>query len=180
MPNQLCRLVLLLAGLLLGAACQTAQVAPVSEAGPPAQLAAGEMATGGVDEFDDESGIPDLTGVWTARLRSIYKGVGPLGLGSSEGAEIDYLRLTVVVEIQDKRVFYGTIRSVAPGGEETPPQEIFGAIHSNGETALYLTRAGRGVMHINSPDEIEVCGGRGDEDVMLAFCGPLHRAEPGE
>ena len=180
MPNQHCRLVPLLAGLLLAAACQTAQVAPVSEAGPPAQLAAGEMATEGVDTFNDASGIPDLTGVWTARLRSIYKGVGPLGLGTAEGAEIDYLRLTIDVEIQDRRVFYGTIRSIAPGGEEAPPEEIFGAIHSNGETALYLTRAGRGVMYINSADDIEVCGGRGDKDVMLAFCGPLHRAKASE
>jgi len=176
MSNQPSRLVLLFAALLLAAACQTAQVAPVSEAAPPARLAAGGMATEGVDEFDDASGIPDLTGVWTARLRSIYKGVGPLGLGTSEGAEIDYLRLTVDVEIQDRRVFYGTIRSVAPDGEETPAQEIFGAIHSNGEMAVYLTRAGRGIMYIQSPDEIEVCGGRGDENVMLAFCGPLHRS----
>lgn len=138
------------------------------------------MAAEVSDEFDDSSGIPDLTGVWTARLRSIYQGVGPLGLGVSEGADIDYLRLTINVEIQDKRVFYGTIWSVAPDGAEAPSQEIFGAIHSSGETAVYLTRAGRGMMYISSPDEIEVCGGRGDEQVMLAFCGPLHRADAAE
>ncbi len=175
MSNRLLRFVLLFAGLTLATACQTPQVVPVSEASPPAQMAA-EVS----DEFDDDSGIPNLTGIWTARLRSIYQGVGPLGLGISEGADIDYLRLTIDVEIQDQRVFYGTIRSVAPDGAEAPAQEIFGAIHSSGETAIYLTRAGRGVMSINSPDEIEVCGGRGDEQVMLAFCGPLRRAEAAE
>ncbi len=175
MSSPLFRILVLIASLPFAAACQTPQLAPVSEASP-ASLAVADID----DDFEEASGIPDLTGQWTARLRSIYQGIGPLGLGQSEGADIDYLRLVIDVEIQDKRVFYGTIRSSAAGTENAPAQEIFGAIHSSGEMAVYVTRAGRGIMYINSPDEIEVCGGRGDEGVMLAFCGPLHRSETAE
>ena len=142
-------------------ACQTQAPASVS----PAALAPETL----------EVVIPDLTGAWTARLRSIYRGVGALGLGSSEGADIDYLRLTVDIEIQDGHLFYGTIRSQAAGAEDAPAQEVFGAIRSDGKTAIYVTSTGRGTMYFNSDDEIEVCGGRGDAEVMLAFCSPLRR-----
>ncbi len=148
-------------------ACQT--LVPPPSADPPAALAEEvlEPAT---------AVIPDLTGTWSARLRSIYRGVGALGLGASEGADIDYLRLTIDIEIQDGRLFYGTFHSQAPGAEDAPPQEIFGAIRSNGETAIYVTAAGRGTMYFGSGEEIEVCGGRGDADVMLAFCSRMRRA----
>ena len=48
-------------------ACQTQAPASV----PPAALAPETL----------EVVIPDLTGAWSARLRSIYRGVGALGLG---------------------------------------------------------------------------------------------------
>ena len=146
-------------------ACQT----PAAPTGPPAALAEEELAS--------DARIPDLTGTWTARLRSIYRGVGELpgGLGATEGADIDYLRLTVEIEVQDGRLFYGTIRSQAPGAEADEPDEVFGAIRSDGKTAVYVTAEGRGTMYFNSGEEIEVCGGRGSEEVMLAFCSALKR-----
>ena len=94
-------------------ACQT--LVPPPSADPPAALAEEvlEPAT---------AVIPDLTGTWSARLRSIYRGVGALALGASEGADIDYLRLTIDIEIQDGRLFYGTFHSQAPGAEDAPPK----------------------------------------------------------
>lgn len=169
------KLAFLLSALTIAIACQSPPTVGADAPGP-ARLAGDNVAPNDEDAAD----VPDLSGLWTARLRSIYKGIGPLGLGSSAGADIDYLTLEIDVEIQSERVFYGTIRSVTRDGEQAPSEEIFGAIHSSGETAVYITRQGRGIMYLTSPEEIEVCGGRGDTDVMLAFCGPLHRADPPE
>lgn len=169
----------ILFALPLASACQTQSQAPIQSAMPAVSMAADDPANEGTwvdDPSADATGIPDLTGIWTARLRSIYRGVGPLGLGISEGADIDYLRLTIDIEIQDGRLFYGTIRSQTQGDETGQSNEIFGAIRSDGKRAIYITREGRGEMTFMSDDEIEVCGGRGDADVMLAFCSPLRRA----
>lgn len=154
---------------LLG--CQT----PAATGEPPAALAEEDMQS--------EVTIPDLTGTWSARLRSIYRGVGLGGQGASEGADIDYLRFTIEISVQDGRLFYGTSRSQAQGTEADPPQEVFGAIRSDGKSAIYITSTGRGTIYFISAEEMEVCGGRGSEEVMLAFCSLLQRervADPGD
>ena len=157
------RLSLLLGLSIHAGACQTATT---TQSAPPAAQNANV-----VERTADDS-VPDLTGEWSARLRSIYRGTVE-GLPAGEaGADIDYLRVTVQIEIQDGRLFYGHFRA---GAADAPRQEVFGAIRSDHSVATYVTAEGRGLMYLNSPDEIEICGGRGDPDSMLAFCGPLRR-----
>jgi hypothetical protein len=152
-----------LIAILLLLACQTA---------PPSVSAAAKAIP--IEDEATDLAVPDLTGKWSASLRSIYRGeIGNLDGGAS-GADIGSLRVTVFIEIQDGRVFYGHFQT---GGSEAPKEEVFGAIRSDGSVASYITEGGRGLMFVNSPDEIEICGGRGGSDVMLAFCSPLHRVE---
>ena len=149
--------------------CQTARTAPADA--PPVAAASPVYELAG-EEF--ETRVRDLTGTWTANIRAIYRGESaslPLG---SEGADIGYLRVTVNVEIQDGRVFYGTFHA---GDASAQTQEVFGAIRSDGELAHYVTANGRGVMYFRSDDALEICGGQGGDDFMLAYCSPLLRAE---
>ena len=132
---------------------------------PPAPAA----ASGG----DVIPNYPDLRGTWTAVLQSIYTGKGPHTLDPAGDAPLmDYLRLTIIIDVQTGRLFSGTIRSAA---EEEP---VVGAFRDGGRQALYITRTGRGQMWFDpvQPGVVEICGGRGTQETLLALCGQLERA----
>lgn len=118
---------------------------------------------------------PDLTGTWTAVIRAIYTGEGPLPLGvASQDPTVDFLRLEIVIDVQQDQMFYGTIKSAEQ------EERFAGAIRENGREAIYITRSGRGHLWFDPehPDVIEVCGGRGNPDTLMAVCGRIERLPP--
>jgi len=147
---------------LLGVACQAPPATGDPVPPPPAVGEGGEVIPS----------YPDLEGAWTAVMQAIFTGQGPHTLGSAtDGPQLDYLRLTINIDVQDGRLFWGRISSVAA---EEP---VAGSIREGGRKAIYITRSGRGEMWLDpaTPDQIEVCGGRGNAETMMALCGRLER-----
>ncbi len=114
---------------------------------------------------------PDIRGTWSAVLRGIRGGDAAALPESGDEIQLDYLRLTIEVDVQDGQLFYGTIHN---GQQE---QSFAGSFREGGREALYITREGRGQLWLDpaTPDTIEICGGRGNPSLLLAVCGRMTR-----
>ena len=80
-------------------------------------------------------------------------------------------KLSIIFCFNFRIFFYGFISSLADR------QPVAGAFRDE-RHAIYVTRAGRGDLWLDplNPDVIEVCGGRGNSETLMATCGRMKRS----
>jgi len=106
---------------------------------------------------------PDLTGVWTGISESVVRG-DPLHHDAGEAPRLAEVALTVTIEGQDGRRFWGAVNS--PNASEPS----VGVIANDRHTLYFVDLDGYGVASLVDENTIDFCYLQAGTDAQVAAC----------
>lgn len=131
------------------------------------------MVAASVPAATAEESWPDLTGVWSGEAPAVVRG-NPLHHQLTEPSDevrISNLVITVTVEGQEGRNFWGTVAS--PHATES----LVGAIAADRMSLHFVSTVGYTRAVLLEPDMMEVCYLQASAEMQVAVCRTMTRED---